>query len=138
MAAVPGITGVERLGGLPFLLRLPVPLAVMAGIWTASSFSHVEMPFEFSFQDKVLHFLAYLGLSAAWWFALANRIPKLKLYRCIVISALFASAYGASDEIHQYFVPGRFCTWGDFLADSMGAFFVAGLAPVVRRLRKNG
>ncbi|MFW6283145.1 MAG: VanZ family protein [Minisyncoccales bacterium] len=28
--------------------------------------------------------------------------------------------YAALDEIHQYFVPGRFATFNDFLIDSAG------------------
>jgi VanZ family protein len=28
--------------------------------------------------------------------------------------------YGASDELHQWFVPGRYATIGDLLADSLG------------------
>jgi VanZ family protein len=34
---------------------------------------------------------------------------------------LFTSLYGASDELHQYFVPNRSCDFYDWLADSIGA-----------------
>ena len=30
------------------------------------------------------------------------------------------SLYGASDEWHQYFVPGRSCEFGDWIADTAG------------------
>jgi VanZ family protein len=38
---------------------------------------------------------------------------------------LAASAYGAIDEFHQSFVPGRDCNVWDWLADTLGAFLGA-------------
>lgn len=32
-----------------------------------------------------------------------------------------ASLYGVTDEIHQLFVPGRFCDPADWLVDTLGA-----------------
>jgi len=38
------------------------------------------------------------------------------------LAAFFvAVAYGASDEFHQYFVPGRDCSGFDLLADTAGS-----------------
>jgi VanZ family protein len=33
---------------------------------------------------------------------------------------LLGVAYGASDELHQHFVPGRSVEFGDWVADSLG------------------
>lgn len=42
--------------------------------------------------------------------------------RARFLAALFlAAAYGASDEFHQYFVPGRDCSGFDLLADIAGS-----------------
>ena len=41
--------------------------------------------------------------------------------RVFWISLCWCSAYGALDELHQYFVPGRACMWQDWLIDTMGA-----------------
>ena len=38
----------------------------------------------------------------------------------IAVSILIASLYGASDEFHQHFSPGRSSSVGDWVADSMG------------------
>jgi VanZ family protein len=38
---------------------------------------------------------------------------------------IIAVLYGASDEIHQYFVPGRVCDIFDLVADSIGGFIGA-------------
>ena len=39
---------------------------------------------------------------------------------------LLAACYGISDELHQYFVPGRHCTGSDVLADTVGALLAYG------------
>jgi VanZ family protein len=36
---------------------------------------------------------------------------------------IFTSLYGASDEFHQYFVPGRDCEFFDWVGDTTGAIF---------------
>lgn len=41
---------------------------------------------------------------------------KKRIIWVLIISFL----YGLSDEFHQWFVPGRFATFGDVLADSLG------------------
>jgi VanZ family protein len=40
---------------------------------------------------------------------------------------LVVSAFGASDEWHQSFVPGRFTDFWDWLADTLGAAIAVGL-----------
>lgn len=48
----------------------------------------------------------------------------------ILYSFLFSSCYGILDEVHQFFVPTRFCTFSDMYADVVGSvmgvlFYVA-------------
>lgn len=89
----------------------PVVIAVL--IFTASSRSSVAGP-KIPHFDKVVHFSVYgllgtlacraiLGRRGAWW-ALAA-----------------VSAYGATDEWHQHFVPGRSTELADWVADTAGA-----------------
>ncbi len=42
-----------------------------------------------------------------------------------IVSVLFCSLYGLSDEWHQSFVPGRDASLGDWLADTIGAVLAA-------------
>ena len=66
--------------------------------------------------DKVVHGGLYLilGLSLAWGKSrTGSDIPGLLLL-------LLGLGYGALDEWHQSFVPGRFSTVGDWVADSAG------------------
>lgn len=66
------------------------------------------------FEYAVLGFLICLALEA--WFGPDNQ--KKHKWIAFGIGALYA----ASDEIHQYFVPGRSCEIVDVLIDSLGVF----------------
>ena len=87
----------------------------------------------FSF-DKVIHFLEY-GLGGALCAFAMGEVPAA---RAILVGAVFASLYGATDELHQLFVPGRLCDVRDWIADTAGgtagAVFGHVFRPLVRRL----
>lgn len=73
------------------------------------------------FIDKHWHALEYGGFTAVWARALAGgRLFKLTPMVALV-SALSASCYGAIDEWHQSFVPGRDSSVWDLAADAIGA-----------------
>jgi len=74
------------------------------------------------FIDKMLHFSAYGLMGILFYRAyqtlrIKNNIPLL-----MVLSAVSASLYGISDEIHQSFVPFRQAEVADVIADIIGAF----------------
>jgi len=71
--------------------------------------------------DKIKHGALYLGLSFLTFRAF--NVTAFRRY-AFVISALFAISYGALDEWHQYFVPGRAMDFWDWISDSVGALFV--------------
>jgi len=77
--------------------------------------------------DKIEHLLGYFLLT----FLLSNSIyfqnTQKKIKRFPVIASLSIVAfYGMVDELHQYFIPGRFCDFYDWTADVTGAL-IAGL-----------
>jgi VanZ family protein len=74
--------------------------------------------------DKVAHFVAYGILSALWIRALHGGFTRLRLRPTLAAVAL-TGLYGASDELHQYFVPGRDSSGYDLLADFGGAVAAA-------------
>jgi len=88
------------------------PLLVAATIFLASTRSVVAAPGISNF-DKVAHFSVY-GLLATLLVRLGHG------RRAIGLALLATSLYGASDEWHQYYVPGRSCEFGDWLADTLG------------------
>ena len=76
--------------------------------------------------DKLLHAATYGVLAglAAW--ALAHGRLREVSGRMALLAWAIAAAYGASDEWHQFFVPGRQSDWHDLAADAAGAAAVAG------------
>ena len=71
---------------------------------------------------KLIHFGEYALLCFLWWRALASvTTPR----RAALLAFLVASAYAATDELHQTFVEGRHGNAVDWLIDSAGAALVA-------------
>lgn len=95
-----------------------VVLAYMAGIFYMSSMPVVDVPAPFPHFDKFLHFHLYFGLA----FLITNALPGVHMRKRFLLAFLITSAYGVSDELHQYFVPPRECSFYDWLADSAGAW----------------
>jgi VanZ family protein len=89
----------------------------------------VELPIRHV--DKLLH----LGAYAVLGFLLAGglRAAGVRPRRAFVAAVLVASLYGASDEWHQAFVPGRDADPGDWAADTVGALLGAAVVGLPRR-----
>lgn len=83
---------------------------------------------------KLAHFSEFAVLGILMYLNLSDRIKnKLVLY-----SVLYTGLYAVSDEIHQYFVPGRYCAIKDMLIDTSGALFGIVLIHLLsKRWRKN-
>ncbi len=99
-----------------------------AALFIQSSIPSSELPsWEFLTHDKLLHFLVYVIFAAAVHRAIVHqdRFP-LFARRAYVFTILLVALYGASDELHQYFVPGRECSLKDWMADCLGAVVFVG------------
>lgn len=105
------------------IYHLPWQLLLMA-IFVQSSFGNVGIiDLNFSFQDKFLHFSIFGFL--AFLMARSFKQSQYKFFNGYyhILAIAFTSLYGIFDEFHQYFVPGRYSTVGDWLADFLGAIF---------------
>jgi VanZ family protein len=102
------------------LLRWLPALLWAAGIFLLSGWSSPpQVGPEFPMKDKAVHWTLFCILG--WFVALAlRRAHNLSLPKTFFMAILFASAYGATDEFHQLFVPQRSCEVGDWLADTLG------------------
>ncbi len=105
-------------------LSLLLAFAWMALLFYLSHQPGLDTPMLFSGQDKVLHAVVY-GLLGLLLLAAQPRQAQGYSWRQVGISTLIASLYGLSDEIHQYFVPGRSSEVLDWVADSLGALIGA-------------
>jgi VanZ family protein len=117
------------------LLRLPAPLIAVV-IWFLSSQSILPQPKGIFGWDKLQHLAAFAVLAAAVGLWVSPAFWKRRSVLALLLAALISSAYGAVDEIHQYFVPSRDCNFWDWLADTLGAFFGAAAMLLLNLRRK--
>lgn len=94
-------------------------LAYMGIVFWLSHQPSIPVPPLFANQDKVFHFLEYLGLG--FLFASCT-VPATSLRARFWLAFVLASVYGVSDELHQSFVPGRDSSIADWLADTAGGW----------------
>ena len=83
--------------------------------------------------DKLLHAAEYGGLGLLLNAAL--RASGLPARRAFVLALAGASLYGASDELHQLFVPGRDSEVLDWVADTVGGGIGAAATTLIATLR---
>jgi len=110
-------------------MKLSIPanvwLLLLAGycglIYYLSDQSHVPLPDVFDSQDKLVHATAYAVMALLFWQAWRKR---LSLRVLAVLTVIFCSLFGMTDEWHQSFVPGRDASAFDWTADTLGAFLL--------------
>jgi VanZ family protein len=96
-------------------------LFLMIIIFVQSSIGSIKLPdLEFELEDKIVHFLVFGILGILMARGLRNSGNKTIKDHYLSITTLICILYGASDEIHQYFVPGRDSSYGDWIADILG------------------
>ena len=85
--------------------------------------------------DKIAHLLEYSGFGFLLLRMLTFLNPEQDVVRQLIWVLSAALLYGLSDEIHQYFVPGREFSWMDLLADGAGGYLGARLWMVFKGKR---
>ena len=71
--------------------------------------------------DKFEHLFAYMGLTVLLNLTIVfqNKFILLKKKNTL-FTFIISGLYGALDEVHQYFIPGRSCELFDWIADLLG------------------
>ena len=102
-----------------YLVYLPLILYWLL-ILTLTSLPGMDVP-NVPINDKIEHLLAYGGLGFLLNLSLRiqNKFTLVKKYPAW-FSVLIVSTYGALDELHQLFIPGRSCDILDWTADTIG------------------
>lgn len=113
------------------LLLWAPPVLWMAAIFTFSSLTGPELAPVSSFSTlghfgeyAILGVLLFLAARATW------DSPSL----AAVLAAIVSSAYGVTDELHQFLVPGRTPDPADWLTDTAGALVAIACVLVIERL----
>ena len=88
-----------------------------------------------TFVRKTAHFSIYMCLGFLI-FSFTNTFNKINNYKKrILISEFCTFIYACSDELHQYFVPGRSCEFRDVCIDSFGALVGILLSFIIIKLK---
>jgi len=85
---------------------------------------------------KSAHFFEYFILGMLV-FVTVNTFERYKLFIRAISAVCFCIFYATSDEIHQYFVPGRACRFVDVCIDTAGSILaIVLLVLIVGRKKK--
>ena len=105
--------------------RWLVVFVAALGLWLGSD-RPIRGPFSLPFPhaDKAMHAAAYAVFAALVFRALWTEAVPVPA-RVLALGVLLAAVWGATDEIHQWFVPGRCCDALDWTADVFGAALAA-------------
>jgi len=85
--------------------------------------------------DLAVHAAVYAGLGWLAGMTVRKGDARLPRWQQWAAPAAFVAVYGATDEVHQLFVPGRFCALSDWIADVAGGVVVQLAFPLYARWR---
>jgi VanZ family protein len=89
-------------------------------LFTATSLPVDRLP-SIGFTDKINHFIAYFILAVLLNLTLIyQRKSQLLFEKAPIATIVICLFYGALDEVHQLFVPGRSAETLDWFADALG------------------
>ncbi len=99
-----------------------MPVVVIGGfVFFGSSIPGRNIPSIFPYEDILYHFGIYVILALFYIRALKNTGGRRTVLRLILLTVLFGFLYGASDELHQLWTPGRSCDIVDLFIDTAGS-----------------
>jgi len=120
-------------------MNLPLLLCILYAsiIFYLSSQTGQDLP-ELPAPDYLAHFIEYFGFGVLlfWWRLKAQASLQMK-HKAFWQVLLLGSFYGVTDEVHQYFVPGRYCSLYDWIADTLGTAAGAFAAIILFKLYEN-
>lgn len=97
---------------------IPV-LSIMGIIFLLSHTPGDQLPSSLDGLDKISHIIAYTVLGLAALFGVRKNFNAKPLQTSLIV-VLFCLCYGISDEFHQSFIPLRYPSMLDIVADVTG------------------
>ncbi|MHC1682036.1 MAG: VanZ family protein [Clostridiaceae bacterium] len=80
---------------------------------------------------KAAHFSEYFILSLLLYSLFKE---KYKIHKNVCLSIVVSFVYACSDELHQYFIPGRAMMFRDVVIDTAGAIVAMGIIWIIKKL----
>jgi VanZ family protein len=97
-----------------------ITLAYMSIIFLLSSIPYPRQPLPMvPYLPVIEHIIEYAILGFLLSVALKKRNERLE--KTLFLAILIATLYGITDEVHQFFVPGRTASIYDVISNSLGA-----------------
>ncbi len=109
---------------LRFLIFWFPVIAYCAIIFIGSAMEHPLPETQIPQLDKLLHAVEFGALCFLLIRALKGSFTGLSGFRLLAFAVILTTIYGATDEIHQLFVPGRVSSFIDLFFDFLGALAV--------------
>jgi VanZ family protein len=117
----------DRWPKLPRWLRDITPLIMWLALIFMLSAQSTLVDFNTDTEDKLFnktaHVAVYAVLTWLWWRALSSQ--RQAVWPVLGAALALTILYGISDEMHQYFVPGRHARVADVLFDTSGGLAMA-------------
>ena len=103
-----------------------VPMILVMGIiffLSHQTGDEITLP-DFSNSDLVAHMIAYAVLGGTVLYAWSKPVKRRNPSKVVLNTVFFCLLYGISDEFHQSFIPGRYVSAMDVVADTLGGLLV--------------
>lgn len=110
----------------PVFVRM-IPMIMVMGIIFFHSHQpgdQLDVP-DLPFIDKIAHFVVYAVLAGTILLVPSQKLKQARPVLTIVVTVSLCFIHGIGDEFHQSFIPGRFISSADVLADTLGALGVS-------------
>ena len=101
--------------------------------WSGQRMESIALYFEHPLR-KLAHFTEYACMGILVYVLWSPWIKKGKGLTALTVAWVFVSA--ALDEVHQFFVPGRYCSFWDVLLDTWGGFCGVLLCLLLLKVRR--
>ena len=116
-----------------WLVYLPLALYWII-LFTATTLPGNQLP-DLHLSDKIEHFSAFFILAVLLNLALIFQRKSFVLFKyAALVTIVITLFYGAIDELHQIFIPGRSADIRDWLADSTGVILGVFILNLVKSL----
>lgn len=110
----------------PVFVRM-IPMMMVMGIiffLSHQSGDQLDVP-DLPFIDKIAHFVVYAVLAGTILLIPSKRFKQTRPVLTVVLTVSLCFIHGIGDEFHQSFIPNRFVSGADVLADTLGALCIS-------------
>lgn len=112
----------NKLKYMPIVVSILIAITIF--VVSSISFSEETTIYAINLKSIGYHFSIFFFLSAFLMLALSNT-EKFSNYSIIILTLITCLLYAFLDELHQFFVPGRYLSFADIAIDSLG--IIAGM-----------